>query len=79
MNLQCADGIESVKEGQKSSVGNQVVNTALANNLGSVGSSLLKAGMADEVCLEDVDIGTVSDLGSHLLVGRSFATDQTDH
>ena len=64
--------------GQESSIGNQVVDTTLANNLGSAGSGLLQAGVAGEVCMEDVDIGAAPQLCRRLLLGRSLVADQTD-
>jgi len=67
-----------VELGRESSVGNQVVDATLANNLGSVRSGLLQAGVAGEVSMEDVDIGTVAQLCHHLLLGASLVADQTD-
>ena len=64
--------------GQESSIGNQVVDTTLANNLGRVGSGLLQASVAGEVCMEDVDIGTVAQFCRHLLLGASLVTGETD-
>jgi len=78
VDLQCADRVIGVEEGRESSIGNQVVDTTLANNLGSVGSGLLQASVADEICMEDVDIRTVAQLCRHLLLGRSLVADQTD-
>jgi hypothetical protein len=39
---------------------------------------LLQAGIFGEVCMEDVDIGTIAQLCCHLLLGRSLIADQTD-
>ncbi len=64
--------------GRESSIGNQVIDPALSNNLGSVGCGLLEAGMIGEVCMEDVDVGALAQLGRHLLLGRSLVADQTD-
>lgn len=77
-DLQCAEGVIGVKLGQESSIGNQVVDTTLADNLGSVGSGLLQAGVAGEVSMEDVDIATFAQLCRHLLLGCGLVADQTD-
>lgn len=45
----------------------------LANNLGSVGSGFLQAGVASEVSMKDVDIGTVAQLCRHLLLSCILA------
>jgi hypothetical protein len=39
---------------------------------------LLQAGIAGEICMEDVDVGTVAQLCRHFLLGRSLVADQTD-
>jgi hypothetical protein len=78
VDIQCANGIICIEEGQESSVGNEVVDATLANNLGSVDSGLLQAGVAGKVCVEDMDIGTVAQLRGYLFLGRSFVADQTD-
>lgn len=64
--------------GHKSSVSNQVVDTTLADYLGSVNSSLLEAGVAGQVSIKDMDIGALSQLCCHLLLGRNLVTDQTN-
>lgn len=64
--------------GRESSVGNQIVDATLANNLGSVDSGLLQAGVADKVSMKDVNIGTIAQLCYHLLLGRSLVTNQPD-
>lgn len=60
MRLQCADVIILVKQGYQSSISQQVVDATIANNLGRVVRGLLQGGMLGEVCVENVDIGTVA-------------------
>lgn len=59
-------------------VSNQVVDTTVANDLGSLGGRLLQAGVIGEVSMEDVHIGAVAQLRSNLLLGRGLVTDKTD-
>jgi hypothetical protein len=66
VNLQGANGVVNVKEGEISCIGNQVVDATLANNLGSIGSGLLEACVTGEVAMENVDIGTGPQLCRHL-------------
>ena len=46
--------------GGESRVADKVVNATLANNLGSVGSGLLQAGIVGEVSMDDMDVGTLA-------------------
>lgn len=78
VGLHHVDGVIGVEERRESPVGNQVVDTAVADNLGSVGRGLLQAGVVGQVSMEDVDIGTATHLCRHLLLGRSLVADQTD-
>jgi hypothetical protein len=59
-------------------VSNQVVDTTVANDLGSLGGRLLQAGVIGEVSMEDVYVGAVAQLRSNLLLGRGLVTDKTD-
>lgn len=68
----------SVELGGETCVGDKVVNTTLANDLGSVGSGLLQALIVGEISMEDVDVGTLAQLCCHLLFSGSDIADQTD-
>lgn len=64
--------------GGETCVADKVVNATVANNLGSVGSGLLQAGIVGEVSMEDVDVGTLAQLCCNLLFSGSSIADQTD-
>ena len=38
----------------------KVLYSTVFNNLGSVGSGLLQAGIVDEVSMDDMDVGTLA-------------------
>tara|TARA_R110002003_G_scaffold1926_6_gene23745 strand:+ start:892 stop:1137 length:246 start_codon:yes stop_codon:yes gene_type:complete len=72
---QFSNGVKGVEVRQESPVADEVVDATFANNLGSVGSGMLQAGVAGEVAMEDVDIGTFAKLCRYLLLGRSLVAD----
>ena len=78
VDLQFTNGRISVELGGETCVGDKVVNATLANNLGSVGSGLLQAGIVGEVSMDDVDVGTLAQLCCHLLFSGSLVADNTD-
>ena len=78
-DLQCANGSVVVQQGHKRSVSDQIVDASLSNDRGSVGSRLLETGVLGEVCMEDVNVGAVSQLGRDLFLGRHFVADQTNY
>ena len=78
LDLQSADGIKCIYEGQVSAVGDQVVNTTVADYLGDLGGSLLQSCVASQVALDDVDIAAVAQLGCDFLLGLGLVAHQTD-
>lgn len=78
VDLQCSDGRISIKRGNQSPVGNQVIDAALADDLGSVDGGLLQGGALGQVSVEDVEVGAVAQLGGYLLLGAGLVANQTD-
>ena len=60
MDLQYADWVIGIEKGWEGSVGNQVVDSTLADDIGRVGSGLLQARVASEICMENMDIRAVA-------------------
>ena len=79
LHLQCANGSIGVQIGHQTSVSHQVVDATLDKDLSRVGSGLLQGVVLGKVCMEDVDIVTVTKLCHYLLLGGSFVADQTDN
>lgn len=78
VGLQCANGRIGIKRRDQSSIGNQVIDATLANNLGSVDGGFFQGDTLGEVSVEYVEVGAVAQLGGHLLLGAGLVADQTD-
>lgn len=64
--------------GNQSAISNKIINATLTNNLGSVGCSLLQASITGEICVEDVNVGTVAEVCLHFRLRGSLVADQTN-
>lgn len=77
-HLQSSNGIISVQTRHNRSIGDKVIDTSFADNLGSISRGLLEGGVLGEVALKNVNIGRTSQLLSHSLLRRSLVANQTD-
>lgn len=78
MHVQCADSVVCIEGRHVTCVCNEVIDTAVPNDLSSVGSGLLQAGIAGEVSMEDMDIGPFAQFCRNLLLRPSLVADQAD-
>lgn len=78
IDLQSADIVIGVELGRETCVGNQDVDALVTHNLFSIGSGLLQAAVVGEVSMEDVNVGTVTQLRCYLLLSASLVADDAN-
>ena len=66
--------------GHATCIGNEIVDAVPTHNVFSICSGTLETGVAGEICMKDVDVGTTLQLCRvrHLLLRRGFIADETD-
>ena len=76
---QYVNTVECVEQRQISSIGNQVINATLANDVGGFRSSFLQAGMTGEISMDDSNVVPTLKLFCYLLLGCSLVSNQAEY